>query len=128
MGFSGSLACHIDICQYVLMRPVCCTPVADQPISADDAEVIAVPLRALAEPTRLRIVSLLSNGGEVCVCDLTEPLALSQPTVSHHMKVLAEAGLVTREQRGKWAYYRLEEDALADVASALEPAGAAVSS
>lgn len=109
------------------MRAVCCTPVTDQPISADEAEEIAASLRALAEPTRLRIVSLLSAGGEVCVCDLTEPLELSQPTVSHHMKVLAAAGLVTREQRGKWAYYRLVEDALADVASTLEPAGVASS-
>jgi len=84
---------------------------------------MAAVLRVIAEPARLRVLNLVSRAdeGEVCVCDLTEPLGLSQPTVSHHLKVLADAGLLEREQRGKWAFYRLVPERLELVRRALEP-------
>jgi len=87
----------------------CCTPVTGDPLDAEAAEDLARPLKALADPTRLRLLSIIAShdGAEACVCDLTEPVGLSQPTVSHHLKVLADAGLVTREKRGVWAYYAL---------------------
>ena len=87
----------------------CCPPLAREPLGAEAAQQLATVLKAIAEPTRLRLLSLVAahDDGEACICDLTEPVHLSQPTVSHHMKVLVEAGLLTREQRGKWAYYRL---------------------
>jgi ArsR family transcriptional regulator len=87
----------------------CCAPIAREPMSAEAAQQLATVLKAIAEPTRLRLLSLVAAhaGGEACICDLTEPVRLSQPTVSHHMKVLVDAGLLTREQRGKWAFYRL---------------------
>ena len=77
--------------------------------------------KALGDPTRVRLLSLIGahGDGEACVCDLTEPVNLSQPTVSHHLKLLVEAGLVTREQRGKWAYYRLVQPALDAAADSL---------
>jgi ArsR family transcriptional regulator, arsenate/arsenite/antimonite-responsive transcriptional repressor len=92
----------------------CCAPVTGQPLDAQTAEQLAIVLKAIAEPTRLRLLSLVAahEGGEACICDLIEPVNLSQPTVSHHMKVLVDAGLLTREQRGKWAYYQLVPDAL----------------
>lgn len=79
-----------------------------------DADRLAGALKALADPTRLRLLSLIQAqpGGEACVCNLTEPLGLSQPTVSHHLKVLREAGLVEREQRGSWAYFRVLREPL----------------
>lgn len=103
-------------------RP-CCAPLVREPLSAADAEHAAVALRALAEPARLRLLSLLAahEGGEACVCELTGPLGLSQPTVSHHLKVLLDAGLVSRDKRGVWAYYRLVDDALASLAALLAP-------
>ena len=100
----------------------CCSPLAGEPMDADTATRLAGVLKAIAEPTRLRLLSLVAAhaDGEACICDLTEPVHLSQPTVSHHMKVLVDAGLLTREQRGKWAYYRLVPgafDALAQLLS-----------
>jgi ArsR family transcriptional regulator len=90
-------------------------------ISAEQAEQLAGVLKAIAEPTRLRLLSLVAahEGGEACVCDLTAPVGLSQPTVSHHLKVLVDAGLLHREKRGVWAYYRLVPDRLSQVAAAL---------
>ncbi|UZN03641.1 ArsR/SmtB family transcription factor [Cellulomonas sp. S1-8] len=87
----------------------CCTPVTGEPLSAEAADDLARSLKALADPTRLRLLSIIAahEGAEACVCDLTEPVGLSQPTVSHHLKVLADAGLVTRDKRGVWAYYAL---------------------
>lgn len=87
----------------------CCAPITREPLSAEAAQQLATVLKAIAEPTRLRLLSLVAAhpDGEACICDLTDPVDLSQPTVSHHMKVLVEAGLLTREQRGKWAFYRL---------------------
>ena len=100
----------------------CCTPSAGAAMTNEDAELAARNLKALADPARLRLLSIIAahDGGEACVCDLTEPLGLSQPTVSHHLKVLAEAGFVTREKRGVWAYYTLRPAALAQLVSHLE--------
>jgi ArsR family transcriptional regulator len=82
------------------------------------AETLAGALKAIADPTRLRLISLVAahEDQEACVCDLTEPVGLSQPTVSHHLKVLVDAGILTREQRGRWAYYQLVPDTLDDIA------------
>ena len=101
----------------------CCPQVLGSPLDADGAEEMALVLKVLADPARLRLLSLLSaaDDQEGCVCDLCEPLGLGQPTVSHHLKVLSEAGLVTREQRGRWAYFRLDPSRLAIVCRALTP-------
>lgn len=101
----------------------CCTPVTEGVLSADDAERLARTFKALGDPTRVRLLSLIaaSAGGEACICDLTDPVGLSQPTVSHHMKLLVDAGLATREQRGRWAYYRVERAALERASSAIRP-------
>jgi ArsR family transcriptional regulator len=103
------------------LRAGCCTPLSAAPLSAGDAAVLAKRLKALADPARLRLVSMVLACGEegACVCDLTAPLDLAQPTVSHHLRVLHDAGLVTREQRGVWAYYRADRAAIADLAGAL---------
>jgi len=99
----------------------CCSPLARDPISAESAQRLAVVLKALADPARLRLLSLVMahESGEACVCELTEPLGLAQPTVSHHLRVLLDAGLVERSKRGVWAYYRVVPDALAQVAELL---------
>jgi ArsR family transcriptional regulator len=97
---------------------VCCAPLAAPVLSDEEAEGTAALFRALADPARVRIVNVLATSDEpICVCNLTEPLRLSQPTVSHHLKKLVDAGLLEREQRGKWAYYSLNPDAMARVAS-----------
>jgi len=98
----------------------CCTPLLRQPITAGQAADLARLLKALADPTRLRLVSMVAahESGEACVCDLTEPLGLTQPTVSHHLKILVEAGIFTRDKRGVWAYYALVPAAL-DALSAI---------
>jgi ArsR family transcriptional regulator, arsenate/arsenite/antimonite-responsive transcriptional repressor len=99
----------------------CCTPIAGAPLGVDEAADLARVLKALADPARLRLLSVIqaADGGEACQCDLTAPVGLSQPTVSHHLKVLHDAGLVTREKRGPWAYYRAVPARLAAVAAAL---------
>lgn len=99
----------------------CCTPAITPSLTVDDAERIARVFKALGDPTRVRLLSLIAagDGGEACICDLTEPVGLSQGTVSHHMRLLADAGLVTREQRGKWAYFALNGDAMDAAAAAL---------
>jgi ArsR family transcriptional regulator len=99
----------------------CCTPLVEAPLSEDDAERLASALRVVADPARLRLLSLIAAAGESCVCDLTEPLGLSQPTVSHHLKVLTEAGLLAREQRGRWAFFRLQPHGLDLLRDALAP-------
>lgn len=101
----------------------CCAPVTGGVLDDATAEQLAKVFKALGDPTRVRLVSLIAaaEGGEACICDLTEPVGLSQPTVSHHMKILADAGLVSREQRGKWAYFRVIDAALTAVARALTP-------
>ena len=99
----------------------CCASSTVQPMAQEQAEQLAGLLRAVADPTRLRLLSLVawSADQEACICDLTGPVGLAQPTVSHHMKILVEAGLLTREQRGRWAYYRLVEGAADAIAGAL---------
>jgi len=90
----------------------CCVPLTAPRMSEDDADATAALFKALSDPARVRVVNLLAVSGEpVCVCDLTEMLGLSQPTVSFHMKKLVDAGLLDREQRGVWAYYSLRKDA-----------------
>ena len=99
----------------------CCATVTGGALAVDQAETIARVFKALGDPTRVRLLSLIaaSEGGEACICDLTAPVGLSQPTVSHHMGKLVAAGLATREQRGKWAYYRVVPEALDVAARAL---------
>jgi ArsR family transcriptional regulator, arsenate/arsenite/antimonite-responsive transcriptional repressor len=94
--------------------PVDCPPLLAGPLAAGEADRLAGALKVLADPARLRILSLIQAqpSGEACVCHLTDPLALSQPTVSHHLKVLFNAGLVERDQRGSWVYYRINPDQL----------------
>jgi ArsR family transcriptional regulator len=93
----------------------CCPPLSRAPLSAEQAERVAPLLKALAEPVRLRLMSLIAShpGGEACVCDLNDAFDLSQPTISHHLKVLHEAGLLDRDKRGVWVYYRARTEALA---------------
>lgn len=99
----------------------CCTPLVGEPLDAAGARALAGVFKALADPNRLRLVSMIQahEGGAACVCDLTAPLGLSQPTVSHHLRVLREAGIVESEKRGVWAYYRLVPDALAALSGLL---------
>lgn len=99
----------------------CCSPITGDVMSAEHASSLARSLKALADPARLRLLSMVvaHEDGEACVCDLTEPLGLAQPTVSHHLKVLVDAGFLTRSKRGTWAYYRLVPDSLALVSSLL---------
>jgi ArsR family transcriptional regulator, arsenate/arsenite/antimonite-responsive transcriptional repressor len=97
-----------------LLADECCTPLLREPLTATQAADLARILKALADPTRLRLVSMVAahEGGEACVCELTDPLSLTQPTISHHLKILVDAAIFTREQRGKWAYYALVPRAL----------------
>ncbi|WP_307424043.1 ArsR/SmtB family transcription factor [Pseudarthrobacter defluvii] len=99
----------------------CCAPSGPAALSADEAQRKALVFKALADPNRLRLLSIVkgAGGGEACVCDLTEPLALGQPTVSHHLKILVDAGLLHREKRGTWAYYSLVPGALEETAGLL---------
>ncbi|MGN9842233.1 ArsR/SmtB family transcription factor [Nonomuraea sp. H19] len=92
----------------------CHTPVVAQPLTRSQAEHLAGALKAVADPTRLQLLSMISGSeaGEACVCDLTAPLGLTQPTVSHHLKILVDAGLLTRERRGKWSWYAIVPDRL----------------
>src|SRR5580692_6586988 len=95
----------------------CCSPLSREPLSEDAAERIAPLLKALADPVRLRLMSLVASheGGEACVCDLNDAFDLSQPTISHHLKVLHEAGLLDREKRGVWVYYRARSEAMVNL-------------
>jgi ArsR family transcriptional regulator len=103
----------------------CCRPLAAPSLSAEDAEVTAQLFKALGDPARVRIVNLLATSDEaVCVCELTAPLGLTQPTVSHHLKKLTEAGLLAREQRGVWAYYTIDPEAAARLAALADLKGA----
>ena len=103
----------------------CCTPLLREPITATQAADLARLLKALADPTRLRLVSMVAahDGGEACVCDLTEPLGLTQPTISHHLKILVDAGIFTRDKRGVWAYYSLVPATLDALAAVLRTTG-----
>jgi ArsR family transcriptional regulator len=86
---------------------VCCPSVLDAPLKERDAQQLASAFAALSDPVRLRLLSLIAAEGEICACDLVEPVGKSQPTVSHHLKVLHEAGLVERDRRGTWMWYRV---------------------
>jgi len=99
----------------------CCAPLTRETITPENADELARSLKALADPARLRLLSIVaaSEGHEACVCDLTEPVGLSQPTVSHHLKVLVDAGYLEREKRGTWAYFRLAPGALDSVSRLL---------
>lgn len=98
----------------VIDAAACCAPLAREPLSQSQADDLARSLKALADPARLRLLSIIaaSEGQEACVCDLTDELSVGQPTVSHHLKVLADSGFVTRSKRGTWAYYKLVPGAL----------------
>ncbi|MFF1877859.1 ArsR/SmtB family transcription factor [Leifsonia sp. NPDC058230] len=100
----------------------CCTPLTRETLTVEDAESMALAFKALSDPTRLRLISIVaaSDGAEACVCDLTEPIGLSQPTVSHHLKILMDAGYLTRSKRGTWAYYKLIPGALERVSQLLK--------
>jgi ArsR family transcriptional regulator, arsenate/arsenite/antimonite-responsive transcriptional repressor len=100
---------------------VCCAPLAAPTLSDDEVDATARLFRVLGDPARIRILNALATNGEpVCVCHLVEPLGLTQPTVSHHLKTLTDAGLLDREQRGKWAYFSLRPEAAERLASLLD--------
>src|SRR6476659_11513723 len=118
----------IGTCQYrqvskslIELTPVqavaCCSPLTADPISAEQAERVSPLLKALADPVRLRLLSLVASHaeGEACVCDLNDAFDLSQPTISHHLKVLHEIGLLDRTKRGVWVYYAVKAAALRDL-------------
>jgi ArsR family transcriptional regulator len=103
----------------------CCPSVLASPLDATQAGELANGFNALADPVRLRVLSILASApqGEVCVCDFVKPLGKSQPTVSHHLKILSDAGLVHGDRRGKWVWYSLDRERLADLQTALQPVG-----
>ena len=124
-----NVAIRFDICQCVCMIPtpdasdVCCPPLLASVIHDDDAVELATIFKALSDPIRVRVVSLISAApeGEICACDLPAVFDRSQPTMSHHLSVLTKVGLLEREQRGKWAWFRLRPTQLAALASVLDP-------
>ena len=134
--FIDALAQHdrrIDICQYVLMTPtspgteapvdapLCCPPLTGDVLAEDEAVELASLVKSLADPVRLRLISIIaaSEAGEVCACDFPALVDRSQATVSHHLGILVKAGLLDREQRGKWAWFRLRSDRLDDLSASL---------
>lgn len=104
----------------------CCTPVTAGALDEDQAVELAAVFKVLADPARLRLLSMVAAAppGEACACDLVEPVGRSQPTVSHHLSLLVDAGLLERERRGKWAWYRVVPERLATIREALAPAPA----
>jgi ArsR family transcriptional regulator len=115
MMATASISVNMNWMQTIATIAASCPPLLQGPLAEDEAQRLSRALKAIADPARLRLLSLIQAQptGEACVCHLTEPLGLSQPTVSHHLKVLLQAGLVEREQRGSWAYYRVTPDPLA---------------
>jgi ArsR family transcriptional regulator, arsenate/arsenite/antimonite-responsive transcriptional repressor len=105
-----------------LFDAACCTPLSSEPLTPDQAVTLAPMFKALGDPVRLRLLSMIAShaGGEVCVCDLTPPFELTAPTISHHLKVLREAGLIDCERRGTWVYYWLRPGVLDRLASVLD--------
>ncbi len=102
----------------------CCAPLAAPALNEHEAAATSELFKSLADPARVRIVNVLATAGEpVCACELYEPLGLSQPTVSHHLKKLTDAGLLEREQRGKWAYFSLRRDAVEKLAAVADLKG-----
>jgi ArsR family transcriptional regulator, arsenate/arsenite/antimonite-responsive transcriptional repressor len=111
----------------LLGSTACCRPLDEDGMTSDEAEATAAIFKALSDPARVRIVNLLARNPEpVCVCELTPAIGLSQPTVSHHLKKLVQAGLLRRERRGTWAYYSLDREALSRAAAILDLEGAPV--
>lgn len=102
----------------------CCTPIGDAVLSEAEAVELATAFKVMADPVRLRLLSMIATADEACACDLTEPLGRSQPTISHHLALLTDAGLVTREKRGKWAWYRIVPERLEGLRAALTPSDA----
>jgi ArsR family transcriptional regulator len=100
----------------------CCPSVLSAPLGAADAAELATGFSALSDPVRLRVLSMLADAtdGEVCVCDFVVPLGKSQPTISHHLRILSEAGLVQGEKRGRWVWYSLNPDRLAALRAAID--------
>src|SRR5580658_3953884 len=141
MSDAPSLPRDIDACQYrrmsnslVLLTPAdsaaCCSPLSAQPLTMDQAEQVVPLLKALADPVRLRLMSLVAShpGGEACVCDPNEASEQSQPTIRHHLRVRYDAGLLDRDKRGVWVYYRARTGALASLGALIgspEPAAIA---
>ena len=101
----------------------CCAPISQSELTAGEAEQLAATLKAVADPARLRLLSIIQAQpeGEACVCHLTEPLGLGQPTVSHHLRILEDAGFLRHDRRGKWVYYRVVPEALAAVREMFAP-------
>ena len=122
MAIDVLILTHVSMFVNICFMDMCCTPITGA-MTANEAEEMAGLLKVLADPARLRILSMLmrAEAGEICVCDLTEPLELTQPTVSHHMKVLREAGFTASERRGKWVYHSLVPDRIEQVRQALDP-------
>jgi ArsR family transcriptional regulator len=115
----GSSSMNVDL--PILSSVACCTPLDDGGMTTGDAEATAAVFKALSDPARVRIVNLLARSAEaVCVCELTPAVGLAQPTVSHHLKKLVRAGLLHREQRGTWAYYSLDREAMSRAADILD--------
>lgn len=119
-GYAGPVS-TIELLPLAGEVDACCAPLTRETIQAEQAVLLAQRLKALADPTRLRLVSIVaaSEGQEACVCDLTDPVGLSQPTVSHHLKLLVDAGFLSRTKRGTWSYYRLVPGSLDAVADLL---------
>lgn len=107
----------------------CCSPLAAEPLSEAQAVELSALFKTLADPVRLRVLSLIAShaGGEVCVCDITGAFSLTGPTISYHLKQLRQAGLITGERRGTWVYYRVHPEVLSRLSAVLVPAGEAVS-
>jgi ArsR family transcriptional regulator len=121
----GDAAMTTTTTRAIAVRPSpteCCPSVLAAPLDASEAAELARGFSALADPVRLRVLSLLagSEAGEVCVCDFVDPLGKSQPTISHHLKILSEAGLVRGDRRGKWVWYSLDRDRLAELRAAID--------
>ncbi|MEO1062523.1 MAG: metalloregulator ArsR/SmtB family transcription factor [Actinomycetota bacterium] len=106
-----------------MTEDACCPPLLGPSLDEEDAEALAATLKALADPVRLRLVNLIAAApdGEVCACDLPAQLDRSQPTISHHLSLLTKAGIVEREQRGRWAWFTLRSEQLAALCLALDP-------
>jgi ArsR family transcriptional regulator, arsenate/arsenite/antimonite-responsive transcriptional repressor len=122
---AGVVAWSADLMTAVEAAIACCAPLAAPVLDEEEAAATAALFKTLGDPARVRIVNLLATSAEpVCACELYEPLALSQPTVSHHLKKLVEAGLLEREQRGKWAYFSLKRDAVEKLAAVADLKGA----
>ncbi|MEN3537510.1 metalloregulator ArsR/SmtB family transcription factor [Microbispora sp. ZYX-F-249] len=111
-----------------IVDAACCAPLACEPLSESDAAELAPLFKAIADPVRLRLLSLIAchEGGETCVCDLTTAFDLTPPTISHHLKVLKQAGLIDSERRGTWVYYWVEPAVLARMSALLGPAAPAL--